>query len=165
MIRLPQAALWFALAGLAGCVDVNGGAVEFKWEIRKDDGTGSSCDGMQVAAVRVIAEPTPDSNGATTGELFDDSWPCTDYKAATDFVIEPGRYAIRIEPVCPAGLEAVATVPQPIVRDVSNGYVVELNTLLIEKRKKAGDTTGLICQPPAMSARPSELMGPRTRGD
>jgi hypothetical protein len=151
MIRLPKAALWFALAGLAGCVDVNGGAVEFKWEIRKEDGTGSSCGGTEVARVRVIGEPTADA-----GEAFDYDWPCSDYKAATDFVIQPGRYAIRIEPVCATGLVAVATVPEPIVRDISNGYVAELNTLLIEKRKKAGDNSGVICQPPATSARPSE---------
>jgi hypothetical protein len=152
MIRLPKAALWFALAGLAGCVDVNGGAVEFKWEIRKEDGSSSTCGVTKVAEVRVIGEPTAASNGTA----FDYDWPCSDYKAATDFVIPPGRYAIRIEPVCPTGLVAVATVPEPIVRDISNGYVAELNTLLIEKRKKAGDSTGEICQPPAMSARPSE---------
>jgi len=156
MIRLPKAALWFALAGLAGCVDVNGGAVEFKWEIREEDGTGSSCGVTEVDRVRVLGEPTADSNGTITGEMFDYDWPCSDYKAATEFVIQPGRYAIRIEPVCRGTLVPVATVPQPIVRDISNGYVAELNTLLIEKRKKAGDNSGVICQPPATSARPSE---------
>jgi hypothetical protein len=156
MIRLPKAALWFALAGLAGCVDVNGGAVEFKWEIRKQDGKQSTCGETQVESVRVTCTPIADSSGAITGELFQHSWPCSDYKAASEFVIQPGRYSIAIDVVCPGTLVPVATVPQPILRDVSNGYVVELNTLLIEKRKRAGDSTGFICQPPASSARPSE---------
>jgi hypothetical protein len=152
MLRLLNAGFWIALAGLAGCVDVNGGAVELKWEIRKQEGTSASCGAMELARVGLVGTPVEGSSG----EAFDFEWPCSDLQAATDFVVTPGRYAIQIEARCDgAGKIAVANTPSAIVRDVSNGNVVELNTLLIEKKKIVGDVTGVICQSPAPDAGPS----------
>jgi hypothetical protein len=143
MLRYQAAGLWIALVGcLAGCVDVNGGAVEVRWEIRKTDGTKTDCTDARVARVRLVAAPVSGAPPLTR------SWPCTDYQAATAFDLPPGRYALSIESVCrgeDAGVSmAVEHVPDPIIRDVTSGNVAELNTLLIEKVPG----TGVICQTP-----------------
>jgi hypothetical protein len=128
--------------GLVSCVDVNGGAVELRWEIRNSDGAKWDCGEAQVARVRLHAE------AIAGGKSLDRSWACHEYQAATAFELTPGRYALSIEPVCggeDAGpTTAMARVPEPILRDISNGNVAELNTLLIEKLPR----TGAICPNP-----------------
>jgi hypothetical protein len=142
MIRYQAAKFLIALVCLAGCVDVNGGAVELRWEIRKTDGAKTSCADAGVARVRLIAAPTSGAMPITR------SWACNDYQAATAFDLPPGRYALSIEAVC-AGEDAGSStaqerVPEPILRDISSGTVAELNTLLIEKLPG----TGVICPTP-----------------
>ena len=141
MIRYQAAKFLIALVTLAGCVDVNGGAVELRWEIRKTDGTKTTCTDARVAWVRLVAAPTSGTTPITR------SWLCDDYQAATAFDLPPGRYALSIESVCrgdDAGPVANERVPEPIIRDITSGNVAELNTLLIEKLPG----TGLICPAP-----------------
>jgi hypothetical protein len=109
----------------AGCVDINGGAVEVRWEIRQADGDQTSCGDTKVAEVVLCARPV--EGGPATCRY----WPCTEYQGTTAFSIEPGRYALSIAPRCATGIPN-ANVPAPILRDITNGNVTELNTLLIE---------------------------------
>jgi hypothetical protein len=134
MIRYQATAFWLVLGCLAGCVDVNGGAVELRWEIRRSEGEGFSCAQAQVARVRLVAAPIGG------GTAFTQDWSCNDYGGTTAFDIPPGRYALSIAPVCgsDAGAPPAARVPDPITRDITNGNVAELNTLLIEKLPDAG---------------------------
>jgi hypothetical protein len=126
MIRYRTAGLLLVIGCLSGCVDINGGAVELRWEIRKADGSSISCATAQVARVRLVATPVGG------GDVQTEDWPCNDYEGATAFDVPPGRYAMVIAPLCTSG-DPSAHVPDPIIRDVSNGNVAELNTLLIEK--------------------------------
>ena len=136
MIRNQVAGFLLVLGCLAACVDINGGAVELRWEIRKTDGRKSDCSETQVSQVRLCATPV-----GSTGSAVCDEWTCSDYQGSTGFDIAPGRYALAITPVCSDGSKPSASVPEPVVRDISNGNVAELNTLLIVK---IGDT--FICK-------------------
>jgi hypothetical protein len=141
MIRYQAAKFLIALVCLASCVDVNGGAVELRWEIRKTDGNRTSCADAGVARVRLIAAPL---SGAPP---IYRTWNCDDHQAATAFDLPPGRYALSIQSVCSgedAGVQAAERVPEPILRDITSGNVAELNTLLIEKLPGSG----LICPTP-----------------
>jgi hypothetical protein len=140
MIRGRTAPLVCALviaAGCSACVDINGGAVELRWEIRKADGAKTDCTDTQLARVQLCA--TPDDGGAP----YCEDWACVDYQGSTDFAIRPGRYSLAIQPLCAGGETPSASVPAPILRDITNGYVATLNTLLIVK---VG--TGFICPTP-----------------
>ena len=135
MIRHLTAGILGALVTLTGCVDINGGAVELRWEIRKMDGARSSCSSERVESVTLCA--TGSDAGAT--ECYP-SFRCSDSGGSTEFVIPPGRYSLAIELGCVGGGDALAILPDPIVRDISNGNVAELNTLLIVK-----NSTSFIC--------------------
>src|SRR4051812_27662501 len=103
MIRYQAAKILIALVcGLAGCVDVNGGAVELRWEIRKTDGTKTSCADARVPQVRLVAAPT-----SGVPPIYR-TWDCDAYQAATAFDLPPDRYALSIESVCPGDAGAPA---------------------------------------------------------
>jgi hypothetical protein len=50
---------------------------------------------------------------------------------ATRFEIVAGRKELWIEVGCPDGTPANVVVPEPIVRDIADGEVTQLNALLI----------------------------------
>ena len=135
MIRNQTVGLWLVLGCLAGCVDINGGAVELRWEIRQTDGNKTDCSDTLVAEVQLCATPVD-----SVGSGYCEQWTCSDYQGSTGFSIVPGRYALAIKPVCADGSTALASVPDAIVRDISNGNVAELNTLVIVKT-----TNSFIC--------------------
>lgn len=110
----------------AACVDVNGGAVELSWSIRSADGQALTCDSSEIARVRLTAASVDE-----TGERVFDDWPCDPPHGTTLFNIREGRYSLTIEPLCADRSIADATVPPPIVRDIVEGEVAQLNALLI----------------------------------
>jgi hypothetical protein len=59
------------------------------------------------------------------------SWPCDRERGTTRFEIVAGRKELWIEVACPDGSPANVVVPEPIVRDVADGEVTQLNALLI----------------------------------
>ncbi len=141
MIRYQAAGLLVVLGCLAGCVDVNGGAVELRWEIRDINGHGVTCADSGLEQVRLRAIPVDGGGdvkceGGERCKIF----ACAAYYGSTAFEIPAGRYSLAIEVVCPVDVDASvaegpsASVPAPIIRDISNGNVAELNTLLIEKQ-------------------------------
>lgn len=108
-----------------GCVDVNGGAVELGWIIRRSDGEGLSCSQAGIAAVRLEAV------SQSSDRSIYQSWACAAKRGTTLFDIPEGRYALSITPTCAGKEPAFAQVPPPVVRDIVMGEVAQLNVLLI----------------------------------
>lgn len=126
------------IAGLAACVDVNGGAVELSWSLRTLAGDSvESCSAASIEAVRLCWQPLGDGGGEGGARCRSErfrSFPCEDESGATRFELPPGPTSLWIEPVCDDGLPAALgtyQVPPPIVRTVSTGDVVTLSSLLI----------------------------------
>ncbi len=143
MIRTLTRAALLALAALstaagAGCVDINGGAVELRWEVRLLNGEKTFCSDTQIARVELCATPAQGAEMTRCG-----SWPCGYYYGSTEFDIPPGRYSLEIHPLCSDGSIPAASVPAPIVRDIQDGDVAQLDTLLIVKTSE-----GFVCPVP-----------------
>jgi hypothetical protein len=107
-------------------VEVRGGAVELSWTIQDLDGDGRRCDAgpfesIQLTATRVDAED----------DYASDAWACDRYHGVTKFEIPEGRWAMELLVRCVGGDVANVGVPDPIVRDVRDGEVAQLNALLI----------------------------------
>lgn len=127
--RIRRVAL-VAVATLVGCVDVNGGAVELSWSIRTVDGRAldDPCRVSGIARVRLDAEEV----GVAQPVRKFRSWSCGAFHGTTLFEIPEGTYSLSVVPLCGDGVtRADATVPAPIVRDVVEGEVAQLNALLI----------------------------------
>ncbi|MSP15650.1 MAG: hypothetical protein EXR73_03370 [Myxococcales bacterium] len=125
----PTMAMLAVLGATSACVDVQGGAVELAWSLRRSDGVSSvqtDCASEHLAEVRLRGES---DDGASR---FAESWACDRSYGTTLFAIAEGRYSLSIEALCPVTIEpARVVVPDPIVRDVVEGEVVNLNSLLI----------------------------------
>ena len=124
-------------AACAGCIEIDGGAVELSWSLRSFDGDEvdpDPCNMARVDEVRVCWQSVEDG-AATTGVCeSSESFPCAEENGVSGFEIDPGSTAFWIEPICRDGDTAdVGTyqVPPPIVRTVAEGRIVTLNSLLI----------------------------------
>lgn len=131
--------------GLWACVEIDGGAAEFSWSIRSPDGRASSCDlrlpdggadRPDILSVQLCWEAAPE--GVSPSLLCNPDrravFECSLSRGATDFVVDEGRTAFWIEPLCADGeplQRDLVEVPAPIVRDVSKGQVVTLDALLV----------------------------------
>ena len=130
------------LAGSAACVDVNGGAVELSWSIRTESGASSNCGKANIARVELCGRDL--ATPAVTDCALRHSWACGDQHGTTAFDISPGRYELSIALICPKSDDVtMATVPAPIVRDISEGDVAQLNALLIT----GNGADGVACLP------------------
>jgi len=118
-----------ALVAVAGCVDINGGAVEFSWSLRTDTGMERTCAQTSITQVTLCMRDC-DTEPCTGAETCPSTFPCDRLRGATQFDIAPGRKAIEIRPDCASG-PARVIVPPPLVRDIVKGDVTELNALLI----------------------------------
>ena len=133
MNRWVLAAVVVGMA-LSACVAVDGGAVELEWTVRTEDALPTSCQTEAIATVSLCVQDCDQvTGGACTGAEICPyaSFSCDRLHGATGFTIPPGRKALRITATCADGRAAQARVPEPVVRDVSEGNVTELNALLI----------------------------------
>lgn len=116
-----------AAVGAGACVEIDGGAVEVNWVLRTPDGraiTDCGCSSPRVESVRVRLEGSAGTpcDGDHTCEF-----PCGQFSGATPFRIPPGRYAVSLIAQGPDGAElAEVGRPAPILRDVSEGQVTEM---------------------------------------
>ncbi|MCG8420519.1 MAG: hypothetical protein MJE77_21500 [Proteobacteria bacterium] len=128
-----------ALIPCAACVEVKGAAAEFSWSIRTFSGQPvASCSEARINSVHLRwntdasqSDPEPDDCTPDTRCV---AFKCSANRGVTDFVIDEGRQLLWIEPICDDARRpdaATFTVPPPIAREVSNGEVVTLNSLLI----------------------------------
>jgi len=107
---------------LGGCVQIEGGAVELRWAIRDQDGRTRSCERTEIDTVTLVGE---DEQGEPSAFVFD----CDEGHGTTHFGLAEGSYLFRIEPGGP-GAKGV-TVPNPIVADVHEGDVTDLQVLVL----------------------------------
>lgn len=134
------AALWLTLIGAWGsaCIEIDGGAAELSWSLRSQEGASiETCAEVRVQQVRLCWEPAAD--GAVLGgggecNSGHRDFPCGESSGITAFNLDPGPTAFWVEPVCIDGESADAgtyQVPPPIVRNVEEGQIVSLNSLLL----------------------------------
>lgn len=121
------------LVGSPACVDVNGGAVELSWSIRTPAGEPNNCVDAKIEKVRVCWAP---SDGASARVCQGSrTFLCTDLRGFSSFEIDSGPTAFWLEPLCEVTQvvpdPATYEVPPPLIRSVSDGQVVTLNSLLI----------------------------------
>lgn len=144
--RLAKGAAAVLALGGGACVDVDGGAIELSWTLRTFDGDvidsdrEEACERARIDAIRICWRPDDAQVDAGQGALSacdearSRAFDCAADRGVTRFQVEPGRNAIWIEPVCEGGEvpgEGTYDVPAPIVREVADGEVVALRTLLV----------------------------------
>lgn len=141
--RAAQAvsALVLMLSGvpLAACVPVDGGAVELSWSVRSSLGTSAACvrTGTVIDTIGTVSlcarSCTVILDGACVGDVTCpiDTWPCERGKGTTRFEVTAGRKELWIQVGCLDGQAADVLVPEPIVRDIADGEVTQLNAVLI----------------------------------
>jgi len=118
----------------AGCVGINGGAVELAWSVRTVDALPADCDMQHLATISLCVQACDDDAGAAcTGATMCpfDTFSCTRLRGATDFDVAPGKKRLWITVACADGSPADVFVPEAVLRDVTRGDVTELNALLI----------------------------------
>lgn len=143
------AALWLTLIGPLGsaCIEIDGGAAELSWSLRSQEGASiEACADVRIRDVRLCWEPLADGSVLGGGEECRSSqsrdFPCGESSGITAFNLDPGPTAFWVEPVCLDGESAGAgtyQVPPPIVRNVEEGQIVSLNSLLLVVNPSDGD--------------------------
>ena len=119
---------------LSHCVEVSGGAVEARWDLRDSQGVRTDCVTAQVLSVQLVLRPLdqeadPCAIGARC--LF----ACDRGVGDTAFDIPVGEYAMSLQVVGEEGRvlgpgEGVVT-PAPTVRQVFLGQLTNLNVNMI----------------------------------
>jgi len=138
--ELTRIALWLTLTGpwISACIEIDGGAAELSWSLRSQDGASiETCADVRVQLVRLCWGPADgqvlgSGQECRSGQRRD--FPCGESSGITAFNLEPGPTAFWVEPVCIDGASADAgtyQVPPPIVRNVEEGQIVSLNSLLL----------------------------------
>jgi hypothetical protein len=132
--------LGLTLAQASGCVDVQGGAVELSWDIRRLDGESLAspvCETSGIDTVGLCVRTCDDTGCNGVAECPIRTWACDRFHGITLFEVEEGRKELWIEPRCSNGALANAVIPDPLVRDITKGDVTQLNALLIAVRQDA----------------------------
>lgn len=129
-----------------GCVAVDGGAVEFSWAVRSFDGSEIGCVLAKIDTVSLCWRDSIITGSTECLTEASSDFRCDREQGATSFSVPSGEQTLWIEVSCAttgaradrAGYE----VPAPIVRTVTNGGIVTLNSLLIvasDRQERCGD--------------------------
>jgi len=127
-----RAAPILTLIAFAGCVDVHGGSVELAWELFSPSGSAccpnhDPCRAAGAQRVRVHLHPV----ACDAAEIPVHTFACNNTQGATQFDIPRGTYCIVIDAAADITSTAVATGPGPILRDVSDGNIVEIGAVAL----------------------------------
>lgn len=129
----------------AGCIPIEGGAVEAGWDLRFPDGRrvdDGLCSSRGLAGLRIALEPVAPDTYAPTGGVDPCQgaghcqFECAPFgSGTTDFAIPEGTYAIALTVLDTTGKslgpgDGVVT-PAPVVRQIRTGEVTDLNVNLI----------------------------------
>lgn len=126
--------------GLAACVPVDGGAVELAWSVRDSSGRSASCTRTTTSfsdalgSVALCARAcTVIADGNCVGEVTCpvQTWSCERGRGTTRFEVTAGRKELWIEVTCRDGTPANVVLPEPVVREIADGEVTQLNAILI----------------------------------
>lgn len=137
-MRLGQMAP-LALAAIAACEDVHGGAVELEWTLRPESGdsidlfvgcdTGAFGSDGKTPLPPVTRMRLDWTDGETSGSA---SWSCTDYHGVTNFEVPVGTAQLTVTPECGSGVPALPgtyIAPAPESRAVTLGDTVDLGAI------------------------------------
>jgi len=116
------------------CVDVSGGAVEARWDLRNENGDRiDECTKTPVAALRFSLTPSAGGVDPCAGDPGC-RFACDLKTGATGFVVPEGDYTMALEAQDSDGkvLGPPGVVPpEPVTRRVVHGRVTDLNVNLI----------------------------------
>ena len=138
---LLGAALAIGVAS-AGCVEINGGAVEVSWAIFARDGraiTDCTCADPNIVYVRLNLVSDPDGTLQPCAGVNSCRFTCGRNVGATPFMVPPGQYLMSLVPVgadgsdLPIGpLAPSVEIPAPESRAVVRGQPTELEAFMLE---------------------------------
>jgi len=143
MVRIVASVL--ALAA-AGCVSIDGGAVEASWDVHANGRSiaDCSCTCPEIAKVRFSVVPKAGGDDLCAGRAAC-QFPCRAKHGATPFDIPAGDYELALVPMGTDGQDLTGTVTQvgtmtcsaqsgvdPILRTVGKGQLTQLNAVVIE---------------------------------
>ena len=128
----------------AGCVQIDGGAIEANWVVRTYDGRamhGCGCAEPAIARVRFVvtdADPMRSPVDVCAGRS-ECEFSCNSQRGATPFFVPAGRYAVSVAAISPGGTAVPASggatgvkLQAPILRDVVYGQPTQLEAFAIE---------------------------------
>jgi hypothetical protein len=138
----PAAAFLVLTCLSAGCVEINGGAVEFSWVIRSRSGsaiTDCGCADPAIAKVRLVLTGVGAPGSAIDGATPCDppaqcAFTCSRQTGATQFNIQETHGAERYEvSVMAVGIDGndlpQVMTPAPILREVVRGQPTEVESM------------------------------------
>lgn len=142
MDRITLIALLFSAAG---CVAIDGGAVEASWKVvTYGDGRGiadCNCACPPIAKVRLQLVPVAGGEDFCAGRATC-QFSCNQQSGATRFDIPAGSYAVALVPVGQDGNDIVPRADpltcgaqsgiDPVVREVVKGQVTQLDAMLMK---------------------------------
>lgn len=115
-------------------MDIAGGAVEARWDLR--DPLANRIDCVRAGVVQMRFVLTPADGGIDPCDVEQRcTFACDRSVGTTPFVIPEGQYAIVLRPLDDRGQalgpQQGVTTPPPIVRSVYSGRLTDLNVNLI----------------------------------
>ena len=123
-------AIGFTCLAVHGCTSIDGGAVEVSWDLRTFAGADIPCDDANVLEMRLWWRVEGDG----TRQRYD-QFRCGDERGVTGFDLPAGTASLWLVPVCDDDTEPAADTyraPAPIVRTITEGDVITLDTQLVE---------------------------------
>ena len=118
-----------------GCVQIDGGAIELSWALRDFDGDSAECIDMRIDVVTLcwrdafIGGPLECDPGSSRDFV------CEVEQGATAFEVQTGDQSLWIEVSCSntsaRAERSTYDVPAPIVRTITDGDIITLNSLLV----------------------------------
>lgn len=139
MTRLCTLVLIFcALVGLAGCPQIEGGAVEVAWILRRSDNRAGACDHSWLSEqyhidrirLRVVPKDAPGTDlCASVDALSICEFSCESGGGSTSFDIPAGTYFFDLVPLTADGSvipASVVALPAPLRRTIVEGDIADL---------------------------------------
>jgi hypothetical protein len=133
MKRACRLSLLCLCTAVIGCVDVDGGAVEARWDLR--DISGMRIDCQKAAIAKMGFALVPELGADPCAQEARCTFSCERGVGTTPFIIPEGEYAMTIQAVDAEGrvlgLVDGVTAPAAVVRQVVTGQLTDLNVNLI----------------------------------
>ncbi len=133
--------------GTSGCVQIDGGAVELSWAVRNFEGNPLECATAKIDTVRLCWRSVDVTGALACASDAQASFVCDQEQGASAFEVPTGDQSLWVEIDCTTGAADPSTydVPAPIVRTVSEGNIVTLNSLLIVVATPPNPNTPTFC--------------------
>jgi hypothetical protein len=133
-----------------GCGELDGGAVEVSWRLVRSDTaeTINDCGVARIDEIELWWEVAVEGADVRHADRFS----CDGDRGVSRFDVPVGDVALWLRPACENDVEPAEgsfVTPPPIVRNITEGEVITLDTQLIEVRVTGcTDLTPCICEAP-----------------